>query len=174
MPDLSEGEFKKLHGKLGSDGGFTVNPRTGVAVSSGISVAPAGNEMRIPAGRTTPGSLASYHGDPGNQERFTRGASFGGWRSENSGDDFIDTPTVYQNSAGGQSRARNQMLKSNQISAYDIDRGETLLNPFHSENKSLDVVSSDDSPVQKETWREMPRRATKGKKITPSEGMSFS
>jgi hypothetical protein len=174
MPDLSNGEFKKLHGKLGSDGGFTVNPRTGEAVSSGISVAPAGNELRIPAARTSPQTLSNYHQDPGNQERFTRGASFGGWRSENSGDDFIDTPTVYQNSAGGQSRARNQMLKSNQLAGFRLDDFEELTNPHHAENKSKEVSTSDDSPETQAAWRDMPRSVTKGKKITPSEGMSFS
>jgi hypothetical protein len=143
-------------------------------VTSGISVAPAGNELRIPAAQSTPQAIAGYHADSGNQARFSRGASLGGWRSEDSGDDFIDTPTVYPNTPGGQSRARNQMLKSNQIAAFDLDSFHTLLNPFHAENQGREVSSSEDSPEQRQIWRDMPRRQTKGKKITPTEGMSFS
>lgn len=192
MAQLSRGQFKALHAQLGTDGGFTVNPFTGEAVTSGISVAPHGNEERIPAANSAPQDLANYHADIDNQRRFDRGASFGGWRetkeipkddydytkSGNPGDvritDFLDTPTVYPNTPGGNSRARNQMLKANQIAGFRLDDFQELTNPHHAENKSLEVSTSDDSPETKAAWAAMPRRVTKGKKITPTEGMSFS
>lgn len=176
MAQLSRGQFKALHEQLGTDGGFTVNPRSGEAVTSGISVAPHGNELRVPAASASPEMLANYHSDIGNQERFSRGASFGGWRSETTGDDFLDTPTVYKNNPGGQRGARNQMIKSNQIAGFRLDDFQTLVNPHHAENKGLDISTSDDSPETKAAWVEMPRNGTKGKgkKITPTEGMSFS
>jgi hypothetical protein len=174
VPQLSQGQFGELHDSLGSDGGFTVNPTSGEALTSGISVAPAGNELRLPASQSSPKSLQEFHEDSGNQQRFDKGASFGGWRSKASGDDFIDTPTVHPNTPEGQVTARTSMLKNNQIAAFELDSFNTLLNPFHSENQSLDISSSDNSPEQQEMWRTMPRRVTKGKKITPTEGMSFS
>lgn len=170
---LSANQFGALHRSLAEDGGFTVSPFTGEPVTSGISVAPDGNELRIPAADTSPGALRAYHESADNQQRFGRGASFGGWRDDNSGDDFIDTPTVYEDTPSGQSRARNQMLKSNQIAAYNIGPGHTLINPFHPENKSLDIVSSDDSPEQQAAWRDMPRRQTKGSRVE-LRGQSFS
>lgn len=169
--NLSKGQFKGLFEDLGSQGGFTVHPGTGAPKSKGISVATEANELRLDRTDTSPEKLAGYHQDPGNQERFGRGASLGGWRSEG-GDDFIDTPTVYPETPGGQSRARNQMLKSNQIGSYHISKGGTELNPFHPENQSMDVVSSDNSPAQQQTWKDMPRRKTKGKKM-PLRGQSF-
>lgn len=176
MPQLSPGQFAGLHGELASNGGFTVNPTTGKALTSGISVAPADNELRIPGHTSSPGDIQRYHEDAGNQERFKRGASLGGWRSETTGDDFIDTPTVYPNTPGGNSRARNQMIKSNQIAGFRLDDFQELTNPHHAENKSLEVSTSDDSPATIDAWVNMPRNGTrgKGKKITPTEGMSFS
>lgn len=158
---LQPDQFQALHNDLGESGGFTVNPTTGAPKTSGISVAPAANELRLEKG-ASPEDISAYHSAPGNQERFSRGASLGGWRDDKSGDDFLDTPTVYPETPGGLSRARNQMLLSNQIAGYQISKGHTLLNPFHPENKSLDIVSSDDSPEQQQIWRDMPRRITKG------------
>jgi hypothetical protein len=172
--NLSQGQFKGLFNDLKTQGGFTVNPGTGAPKKKGISVATEANEMRLDRTETSPGKLSEYHGDSDNQERFGRGASFGGWRSEG-GDDFIDTPTVYPETPGGQARARNQMLKSNQIGSYHISRGATELNPFHPENQSMDVVSSDNSPAQQQIWKDMPRGSTKGKgKKMPLRGQSFS
>lgn len=176
MAQLSRGQFKALHEQLGTDGGFTVNPKTGEPVTSGISVAPHGNEMRVPSEQSSPEMLANYHSDIGNQERFSRNASFGGWRSDTTGDDFLDTPTVYKNNPGGQRGARNQMIKSNQIAGFRLDDFQELTNPYHAENQSLEVSAREHTPEDVAAWVEMPRNGTKGKgeKITPREGMSFS
>jgi hypothetical protein len=176
VAQLSRGQFKGLHEQLGTDGGFTVNPFTGEAVTKGISVAPHGNELRVPAAQTSPEMVANYHSDIGNQERFDRGASFGGWRHSGSGDDFLDTPTVYKNNPGGQRGARNQMIKSNQIAAFRLDDFQELINPYHKENQSLEISAREHTPEDVAAWVEMPRNGTKGKgaKITPTEGMSFS
>jgi hypothetical protein len=174
MSQLSAGQFSDLHKRLGTDGGFTVHPFTAEDKTSGISVAPLGNELRVPAGSTSPGALKRYHDDRGNQRRFSRGASFGGWRSETTGDDFIDTPTVYPNTPSGNSRARNQMIKSNQIAGFRLDDYQELTNPHHAENKSLEISTSDDSPETIAAWIAMPRRVTKGRKIPLKGGESFS
>lgn len=170
--NLSQGQFKGLHKDLATQGGFTVHPGTGIPKTKGISVATETNELRLDRADTSPQKIAEYHSDSGNQERFGRGASLGGWRSEG-GDDFIDTPTVYPETPGGHSRARNQMLKSHQIGSYNLSKGTTELNPFHPENQSMDIVSSDNSLDQQKAWKDMPRRVTKGKMI-PLRGQSFS
>lgn len=171
---LNPNEFSRLHSKLGTDGGFTVNPRTGEDITSGISVAPQGNEQRTPIPQSAPGDLSGYHGDAGNQRRFDRGASFGGWRSEDHAADILDTPAVYPNTPGGSAVARHRMLKDNQIAGFRLDDYAELTNPHHADNKSKEISTSDDSPETKKAWTRMPMRVTGGKKVTPTEGMSFS
>jgi hypothetical protein len=48
-------------------------------------------------------------------------------------------------------------------------------NPFHEENKTADIVASDDAG-QREIWASMPKnqKRTGGKKRQPVEGESFS
>lgn len=177
MAELSHGQFRELHAKLGTDGGFTVNAFHGTPREEGISVATHGNELRIPAAGSSPVDLQDYHQDAGNQERFDRGASFGGWRDKNgSGDDFIDTPTVYPNTPGGNRGARNQMIKSNQIAGFRLDDFQELTNPHHPENFNQEVSTSDHSDETVANWVEMPRSVTKHKTkpMRPTEGMSFS
>lgn len=171
---LNPNEFSRLHGKLGTDGGFTVNPRTGADITSGISVAPHGNELRVPAAQTSPADLSSFHGRADNQARFDRGAAFGGWRQDTTQDDFVDTPAVYPNTPGGNAVARHRMIKNKQIAGFRLDDYAELINPHHPDNKSQDISTSDDSPETKKAWTRMPLRVTGGKKVTPTEGMSFS
>lgn len=134
MAQLSTNQFKEIHGKLASDGGFTVDPRTGDAVTSGISVAPMDNERVLAPGQSSPASIQSYHGEPGNQERFDRAKAtkLGGWRGPD-GSDYLDTPTVHPHTpgGGGLARARKQMVLSDQIAAFDLDSFDELPNPFH-------------------------------------------
>lgn len=155
MPRLNEIQFAEVHGKLASKGGFTVNPFTGEDRIFGISVATEGNEMQVPVKQSVPDALEEYHGQPGNIDRFKRGASLGGWRHE--GTDYFDTPTVYPNTPGGESRARNHMLEANQIAAFRLDDFTELNNPYHPENKKGDIVASG-GPEEQEVWKNMPRR----------------
>lgn len=146
MVALSDDQFGKIHSKLAGEGGFTVNPHTGEDITSGISVAPRGNERQVPVGESTPASLQSYHAE--NAPRFgsgprapgaprgvhdPRNASLGGWRSEDT--DFFDTPTVYRNTPSGQSGARKQMVLSGQEAAFHLDSFQELPNPFHAEGR---------------------------------------
>lgn len=173
---LSQEQFEALHSDLETQGGFTVDPGTGAPRTKGISVAPAKNEVTSPIDETSPADIREYHDRPQNQERYARGASLGGWRSDKKKLDYLDTPTVYPETPGGHARARNQMLKSNQLAAYHISRGVEELNPFHPGNQDFDVVSSDNSPEQQKIWAEMPRHAStkKGKKLPLVEGQSFT
>jgi len=150
---LSKKQFQETHGKLASQGGFTINPGTGESVTEGISVAPAGNERQLRGKESTPEALAAYHAE--NTERFGRGASLGGWR--NKGTDYLDTPTVYPNTPGGVSRSRRQMLASSQIASFNLSTFTESFNPYHPENRTGDIVAHD-TPEQRETWQEMPRR----------------
>ena len=129
---LSPTQFNEVQTKL-QGGGFTVNPRSGADVTSGISVAPLDNE-RIIKGGASASDLASFHGSAGNQERFGRGASFGGWRKE--GTDYIDTPTVYPNTPGGEARARKQMVLSDQMAGYNISTKTEQSNPFNPDTRA--------------------------------------
>ena len=136
MPaDLSNVQFDKVHGLLGSQGGFTVNPHTGREITSGISVAPYGNSKVVPVGDSTPDVLQHYA--EANLRRFGpeggRNASLGGWRSEDS--DFFDTPTVYKHTPGGEAGARKQMVLSRQEAGFDLDSFEEVFNPFHEEGR---------------------------------------
>ena len=111
------------------------------------------NELRVPSATSSPEHLAGYHA--ANTDRFSRGASLGGWRHE--GTDYFDTPTVYPESPGGVSRSRNQMLKSNQIASFNLGDFSESFNPFHPENRKGDIVAHD-TPEQREVWKEMPRK----------------
>lgn len=126
---LTSDQFKGLSGRLATDGGFTVNPVTGHDITSGISVAPFGNEHKAPVGMMSPAAIAGYHA--ANTERWTgaRNASLGGWRSDDA--DYLDTPTVYKNTPQGQSAARKNMVLSSQEAGFDLDSFQEVLNPFH-------------------------------------------
>ena len=178
MPsNISPRQFGAIHSLLAKQGGFTVNPATGVAIDEGISVAPGGNELRTPAATSNAKTVSDYHGDAGNQEHFSGGAALGGWREKEEGMewDYLDTPTVHPNTSEGQVEARTGMLKNNQIAAYDLHNMNTLLNPFHAKNQSREISSSDNSPEQQEMWRTMPSGQTGGKNIPlKEEGESFS
>lgn len=128
MP-LSDAQFKDIHSRLATDGGFTVDAHKGEAITTGISVAPHSNERRLAVTESTPDALKQYHAD--NAPRFAKGASLGGWRSEN--DDFLDTPTVYPNTPGGNTRARRQMVHSRQEAGFNLDNFQEVFNPFHPE-----------------------------------------
>lgn len=129
---LSSTQFRRMGHSLATEGGFTVNPFTGDAVTSGVSVAPLDNERVVPPNHATMNALSDYHSS--NSERFKRGASMGGWRGPD-GSDYLDTPTVYPNTPGGQSRARNQVIKSDQIASFDLDNLDEQFSPFHPEGR---------------------------------------
>lgn len=143
---LNADQFAAIHAKLGTAGGFTVDPHTGADITSGISVAPRGNERKIPIDQSTPDAVAGYHAD--NTARFgpgkraagapkgpadSRNASLGGWRSEDS--DYLDTPTVYKNTPAGERGARKQMVLSGQEAAFHLDSFTERFNPFHAEGR---------------------------------------
>lgn len=127
MP-LSPSQFGGIHRKLETDGGFTVSAKSGRPITSGISVAPRENEQRVDVASSTPQVLADYHA--ANADRFSRGAALGGWRSPE-GQDVLDTPTVYPNNPGGETRARQQMVLAGQEAAFKLDDFEEVPNPFH-------------------------------------------
>ena len=135
---LSPTQFSETHSKLATEGGFTVNPRTGENVTSGISVAPLDNEMQVPVAQSTPGTLQAYAESPGNQARFERGHAthLGGWRNE--GTDYLDTPTVHPHTpgGGGEARARKQMVLSDQMAGFDLDTFEEKPNPFNPDTRA--------------------------------------
>lgn len=137
---MNEEQFAATHAKLGIQGGFTVNPRSGADITSGISVAPRGNELKVPITQSAPSTLADYAGanvnrwTPGHDESGVlrgRNASLGGWRSEDS--DYFDTPTVYPNNPRGMSGARKQMVLSGQEAGFHLDTFQEIFNPFHPE-----------------------------------------
>lgn len=128
---LNDDQFREIHGKLASDGGFTVNPHSGEPVTSGISVAPRGNERKTLIVDSTPELLKAYHGE--NTARFRQGASLGGWRSEDS--DYFDTPTVYPATPAGHSDSRQQMVRAGQEASFNLDSFTEEFNPFHPEGR---------------------------------------
>lgn len=167
---LSPQQFAEIHSRLASEGGFTVNPKSGERVTKGISVAPASNERQIPVSQSTPESLATYHGE--NTARFAKGASLGGWRFQ--GTDYLDTPTVYPNTPGGVSRSRRQMLASNQIASFNLSDFSESFNPYHAENRKGDILAHD-TPEQRKTWTEMPRnvgRTERGQTMLKRENLT--
>ena len=137
---LSDKQFGEIHQKLKA-GGFTVDPRTGADVTSGISVAPRDNEHQIPAAQSTPGDIQRY--TEANASRFvsSRATVLGGWEDPDENDvptHFLDTPTVHPHTpgGGGHARARRQMVMSHQIASMDLDKipdfdAATEYNPFH-------------------------------------------
>jgi hypothetical protein len=130
---MNEHQFGATHAKLATDGGFTVDPRTGEDATSGLSVAPRGNERKVPIGESSPATLESYAAD--NTDRWSggRNASLGGWRSEDA--DYYDTPTVYKNTPGGHVGARKQMILAGQEAGFHLDTFQEVFNPFHPEGR---------------------------------------
>jgi hypothetical protein len=122
-----------VHAELAANGGFTVNPTSLEPITKGISVAPFGNERKLPVSESSPEALEEYHGE--NTDRFARGASLGGWRSAdtNTGaeSDYYDTPTVYPETPGGITRSRRQMVLSRQEAAFNLRTFDEIFNPFH-------------------------------------------
>lgn len=129
--------------KLETETGYTIDPRTNKDVTSGISVAPRGNEVqKSPA---TPADIAEYH--MANADRFESNKTYmmGGWR-DSSGTDYLDTPNVHPITpgGGGEARARRQMVLSNQEAGFNITKfretGDpdvaTIRNPFHPKSRA--------------------------------------
>lgn len=148
-PHMDGPQFAEIHAKLAAQGGFTVNPRTGAEITSGISVAPRQNERRVPVAESAPSALAEYHA--ANAARFgpgprqpgaprgpavSRNASLGGWRSPD-GEDVFDTPTVYKNTPRGEVGARKQMVLSGQEAGFKLDTFEEIPNPFHPRTREV-------------------------------------
>lgn len=135
---MNDDQFAAVHAKLASQGGFTVNPRTGKEITSGISVAPRGNEHRESLSTSTPGTLKDYatantsrwsnEYDAAGNVTARHGASLGGWRSDSH--DVLDTPTVYKNSPGGERLARKNMVLSDQEAGFHLDTFQEIHNPF--------------------------------------------
>ena len=140
---ISDAQFHGVHSLLDSEGGFTVNPRTGESITSGISVAPRNNEQKMHSSESSPEALKKYHGSntaAWTDEKNASGkviaphnASLGGWRSEDS--DFFDTPTVHPNTPGGETRARRQMTVSGQEAGFKLDDFQEVFNPFNAEGR---------------------------------------
>ena len=128
---LSDAQFGEVHARLASEGGFTVNPRTGASITSGYSVAPRANERKIPIPESTPGTLKQYAVDYEHTWQGEHNASLGGWRSEDT--DYLDTPTVYKNTPQGESAARKQMVLAGQEAGFHLDTFQEKFNPFHPE-----------------------------------------
>lgn len=139
MTSLSEHQFGETHAKLMA-GGFTVDPRTGMDVTSGWSVAPRDNEHKIAADASTPGHIQAYA--EANAGRFESHATkLGGWADLDENDTpthFLDTPSVHPHTpgGGGHARARRQQVLSHQIAAMNLDKlpdfdAATEYNPMH-------------------------------------------
>lgn len=138
---MNDEQFEETHRKLGMQGGFTVNPRTGADITSGISVAPRSNERKVPINESQPLALKQFAVD--NAQRFhneyndagnvvaRHNAVIGGWRSEDT--DYFDTPTIYKNTPGGEKNARKNMVLSGQEAGFHLDTFQEIFNPFNPE-----------------------------------------
>ena len=131
---LSDAEFGHLFNKLGTEGGFSVNPNTGKPPSSGVMVGQIGSGSTSPISETTPDTIKDYE----QSRSWSRSDDYmGGWRSEGSGRDAFDVsrnvrgkPTVAANygpdvaRADARTSAEDLALYNNQDAVYDVDTGK--------------------------------------------------
>ena len=149
---ISDNQFREIHSKFKSDGGFTVDPKTGAPVTSGISVATKGNEAKFDSETSTPQDVKNYHA--ANTERWAKGkkAKIGGWVEPNpvtgKNEDYLDTPSVFANTGAGHTLARGHAIINDQIASWNIDKGEGIYNPFNQQGRQ--GLGFDDGGVENE------------------------
>jgi hypothetical protein len=168
--DLGEqfgAHHEEMSQRLGSEGGFTYNPRKSIFETSGFSVAThPEHEERIPISESGPGAMAAFQTKHA-ETLATPPEHVGGWRSDSH--DVMDTPSVYPPTGAGETAARYQSIKHGQEAYYGLHTGEETANPFHSkgtqfpEFAALATSGQSMSQIMKkapemEAWTQSPAR----------------
>ena len=155
---LSEGQFGDFSQRIQTPGGgFTVNTKTGLEPTSGISVGVAGHESKGPASDVTSGSIRSYVTDKQKALEQHPQRHLGGW--EDQGEGYLDVSKVHNDTSVGRVKSRIAMMRNSQIAAYDIGAGATITNPFHPANVGPDMTAPTDRET-KRNWASMGRHPT--------------
>jgi hypothetical protein len=127
---LNDQQFSAIAGKLATDGGFTVNPKTGSSPSTGWMMAVPGHESRTPIADTTGSTVKDYVGAKAEQLGKS-GMHVGGWRSEDAGQDVLDVSKRYPETPAGHSGARRDAVYGKQEAGFRLSDFHTEYNPFH-------------------------------------------
>lgn len=120
-------QFNEMVRRLGSEGGFSYNPRAGRFDTEGYAVAtyPDREHTDTPA---TSETLGAYHAR--NSDLLQTAPHYmGGWRDPE-GHDVLDVSKVYPQTPGGHSAARYQAVKHGQQALFNMGASEEEMNPF--------------------------------------------
>lgn len=132
--DPNHPQYGEMVQKLGAEGGFTYNPRKDKFETSGWAVSPYPQHESIrPQAESTPERMAGYHEEHADL-LGEKPHMMGGWRNE--GSDYLDVSKLYPPTGGGQSAARYQSVKHNQLASMNLGTFEEDVNPFHSAGKA--------------------------------------
>lgn len=125
---LSGRQFVGLAQQLGTQGGFTVDPRTGSQPSSGVSVAIPGREVITEGTRAR--TLVNYAASNADALAHS-GAHLGGWRNPDNGKDYLDVSHVIPEHPRGHHIAdvHHAMHVNQQIASFDLGSANTIQNP---------------------------------------------
>jgi hypothetical protein len=143
---LSDAQFSGLHKQLKTEGGFSVDVKTGKSPTVGYMVAIPGHEEQIRSVNVAPAHLKEYVQKHG-ADLDRKGAHFGGWDNKAKGDTSLDIaknikPDKKVARKYGASVAKadaltsthDLMLASNQEAAYDVKTGKDVDNPHYKDD----------------------------------------
>ena len=125
MPSLRREQFEGLAKRLTEpNNGFSIHTETGKEPTSGYMVSQRGTEQAIPPHEeATPEHLENYV-QVHQTELAQRAKYFGGWHDPDSHEKDLDISKRYANSETGHKVARVAMMKNDQKSLYDLNKGE--------------------------------------------------
>lgn len=138
---LQEHQFGEMTSRLGSEGGFTYDPRKRSFVTEGYSVAahPAA-ELRISAvGGAQEAHLRGYTAGsaPLWQQQKAQGRGqemIGGWRSDSA--DVLDIPKVFPATPTGHTKSRQAQILRRQEASFSLHEGAEDVNPWFPGSKA--------------------------------------
>lgn len=136
MPALSH-QFGEMATRMGTEGGFTYDPRKQSFVTSGYAVAAhkaAGLPIQHPE-TATEAHLQGYVAGSApiwkQQRAKERGqVMIGGWRDTEGGKDVLDLPQVFPATPEGHTKSRRAMILRGQQSSYALHSGDIEDNPY--------------------------------------------
>jgi len=123
------------------EGGFTINPRTGNVLDSGVMVSIKGHEQRHLLNSVGHKQFADYINSPDTLIALTKvGSNLGGWVSTRIDETqtpaaqkelVLDVSRRFNPTEFGRRQARRNAYRNQQEAIYDIASNKTEINPLH-------------------------------------------
>jgi hypothetical protein len=143
---ISNIDPERAIGLAKEDGGFTLNPRTGEKLDSGVMVSLGGMEQRHSLASVNHLDFANYVNSPGHLDALTRrGRHMGGWVSSMGTTKLNEEPRIQRDlvmdvsrrfnpTPEGRTSARREAVANNQEAIFDLGSFNAEVNPLHPKN----------------------------------------